>query len=115
MQLHRRILQPAFNKSAVRRYQNHQRRQALICVRNLLEGSKDWAEYVRQFAIGIVLHISYGISVESEDSPWIKVSENTAQAISKSGSPASSIIDRFPASTYCYANDTQSLDPLSER
>jgi cytochrome P450 len=98
MQQHRKILQPAFSKAQVRQYQDNQQRQALICLRNMLDDQVNYLSAIRRFAVAIVLNISYGIDVESPDSPWIKIADDAAEAISNSGAPASSIIDRFPAS-----------------
>jgi hypothetical protein len=47
-----------------------------------------------------VLQISYGLDVDGPSSPWIKLAEDSANAIGKSGAPASSIMDRFPASRF---------------
>lgn len=100
MQLHRKILQPAFSKAQVRQYQDNQERQALICLRNMLDDQANYIRAIRRFAVAIVLGISYGIDVESPDSPWIKIADDAAEAISNSGAPASSIIDHFPASMF---------------
>lgn len=100
MQLHRKVLQPAFSKAQVRQYQDNQERQALICLRNMLDDQANYIRAIRRFAVAIVLGISYGIDVESPDSPWIKIADDAAEAISNSGAPASSIIDHFPASMF---------------
>ncbi len=98
-QLHRRILQPPFTKSKVGQYRGVQRKEALTCCRAMIENPATWVTAVRQFSVSIVLNISYGLSVDGPSSPWIKLAENSANAIGKSGAPASSIMDRFPAST----------------
>ncbi|EEA23614.1 hypothetical protein TMatcc_002489 [Talaromyces marneffei ATCC 18224] len=100
MQQHRKILQPAFSKAQVRQYQDNQQRQALLCLRNMLDDQTNYLSAIRRFAVAIVLNISYGIDVESPDSPWIKIADDAAEAISDSGAPASSIIDRFPATRH---------------
>lgn len=98
MQQHRKILQPAFSKTQVRQYQDNQERQALICLRNMLDDQANHPSAIPRFAVAIVLNISYGIDVESPDSPWIEIADDAAEAISNSGAAARSIIDRFPAS-----------------
>ncbi len=97
-QLHRRILQPPFTKSKVGQYTGIQRKEALICCRDMIESPASWVTAVRRFAVAIVLNISYGLSVDGLSSPWIKLAEQSGNAIGKSGAPASSIMDRFPAS-----------------
>lgn len=100
MQLHRKILQPAFTKSQVRQYEDSQRRQALLLMSSFLDDAASWNSAVRRFAVAIVLRISYGLEVNGTDSPWIKIADDAAAAIGNSGAPASSIMDRFPASKY---------------
>lgn len=96
--LHRKVLQPPFAKSKVGQYQDYQLREALICCKSMLDDPENWVIAVRRFAVAIVLKISYGLDVDSPDSQWIKLAEESAEAIGKSGPPASSIMDRFPLS-----------------
>ncbi|KAK0666427.1 putative cytochrome P450 E-class, group I [Cercophora samala] len=98
--LHRKILQPPFSKSKVGQYQASQLREALICCKSMLDDPENWVTAVRRFAVAIVLKISYGLDVDSQDSQWIKLAEESAEAIGKSGAPASSIMDRFPLTRY---------------
>lgn len=101
MQQHRRILQPAFSKAHVAQYQEHQKKQAALCMRNILDDAVNWQRATRQFAVAVMLNIAYGIDIDGPRSPWIKIAEDSAAAVGNSGAPASSIIDRFPASM-CY-------------
>ncbi|KAK4173810.1 cytochrome P450 [Triangularia setosa] len=98
--LHRKVLQPPFTKSRVGQYQASQLREALICCKGMLDDPENWVTAVRRFAVAIVLKISYGLDVDSPDSQWIKLAEESAEAIGKSGAPASSIMDRFPLTRY---------------
>lgn len=98
--LHRKVLQPPFAKSKVGQYQDYQLREALICCKSMLDDPENWVIAVRRFAVAIVLKISYGLNVDSSDSQWIKLAEESAEAIGKSGPPASSIMDRFPLTRY---------------
>lgn len=96
--LHRKVLQPPFTKSRVGEYTALQRKEALICCKGMLDNPDDWLNSARQFAVAVVLKISYGLDVDGPSSPWIRLADDTANAIGKSGAPASSIMDRFPAS-----------------
>ncbi|KAK3370611.1 putative O-methylsterigmatocystin oxidoreductase [Podospora didyma] len=98
--LHRRILQPPFTKSRVAEYAAIQQREALICCKGIIDNPVVWVSSVRQFAVAIMLHISYGLDVDGPTSPWVKLAEDSANAIGKSGAPASSIMDRVPATRY---------------
>ncbi|KAK3297434.1 cytochrome P450 [Chaetomium fimeti] len=98
--LHRKVLQPPFTKSRVGQYTAHQRKEAFICCKNLIDNPNDWLSSVRRFSVAIVLQIAYGLGVEGPKSRWIQLADDTANAIGKSGAPASSIMDRFPATRY---------------
>jgi cytochrome P450 len=98
--LHRKVLQPPFTKSRVGQYTAHQRKEAFICCKILIDNPNDWLSSVRRFSVAIVLQIAYGLGVEGSKSRWIQLANDTANAIGKSGAPASSIMDRFPASEY---------------
>ncbi|KAK3996610.1 cytochrome P450 1A2 [Cladorrhinum sp. PSN332] len=98
--LHRKALQPPFTKSKVGQHQDHQRKEALILCQGLLDNPEDWMNCVRRFSVAIVLKIAYGLDVDSPTSPWIKLAEDSAEAVGKSGAPASSIMDRFPATRH---------------
>ncbi|CAK7216730.1 hypothetical protein SCUCBS95973_002905 [Sporothrix curviconia] len=100
MHRHRKILQPAFSKAQVRQYQDNQQKQALLCLRSILDDPGNWNLAVRRFAVAIVLNIAFGVDVDGPNSPWIKIADDAAEAISNSGAPASSILDRFPATRY---------------
>ena len=96
--LHRKALQPPFTKTRVSQYATLQRKEALICCKGMIDHPDDWLNWARQFAVAIVLEIAYGLKVAGPSSPWIQLADDTANAIGKSGAPASSIMDRFPAS-----------------
>lgn len=100
MQRHRKVLQPAFSKSQVRQYQDNQKKQALLCLKSISNDPNSWNNAIRRFAVAIVLNISFGVDVDGPDSPWIKIADDAAEAISNSGAPASSIVDRFPATRH---------------
>jgi hypothetical protein len=72
----------------------------MICCKGLIDNPDDWLISVRRFSVAIVLQIAYGLELEGPKSQWIRLAEDTANAIGKSGAPASSIMDRFPASEY---------------
>ncbi|AEO62931.1 uncharacterized protein THITE_154420 [Thermothielavioides terrestris NRRL 8126] len=98
--LHRRVLRPPFTRSNVGQYAAMQRKEALVCCQGMIDNPDHWLTAVRRFAVAIVLKISYGLEVDGPSSRWIRLAENAANAVGKSGAPASSIMDRFPATRY---------------
>src|ERR1700761_5508551 len=89
-QLHRKVLQRPFTRANVRQYTEKQRKEALICCKGMIERPSDWVTCVRQCAVAIMLSISYGLDVDGPASPWIKLAEDSATAVGKSGAPGSS-------------------------
>ncbi|KAK1767239.1 O-methylsterigmatocystin oxidoreductase [Phialemonium atrogriseum] len=100
MRLHRRVLQSPFARSKMGQYAGLQRREALICCKGFIDDPVNWTTAMRRFGVAIVLNISYGLEVDGPSSRWIKLAEESSNAIGKSGAPASSIMDRFPATRY---------------
>ncbi|SPQ21574.1 f2ac1eeb-b7f6-445d-8e4b-e27435fa4e97 [Thermothielavioides terrestris] len=98
--LHRRVLRPPFTRSNVGQYAAMQRKEALVCCQGMIDNPDHWLTAVRRFAVAIVLKIAYGLEVDGPSSRWIRLAENAANAVGKSGAPASSIMDRFPATRY---------------
>jgi cytochrome P450 len=98
MLLHRKILQPPFSKSKVSQFQPFQRKYARMAVKSMLQMPEKWDRAVRRFAVAVVLNISYAIELQGDSDPYIKIADDAASAISNAGAPASSIVDRFPAS-----------------
>jgi hypothetical protein len=64
----------------------------------MIDNPDNWLNSARRFAVATVLEIAYGLKVDGPSSAWIQLADDTAHAIGKSGAPASSIMDRFPAS-----------------
>ncbi|KAK3328214.1 cytochrome P450 [Cercophora scortea] len=98
--LHRRVLQPPFVKSKVAQYAAMQRREALVCCKGMLDDPLKWVTSVRRFSVAVVLGIAYGLDVDGHSSPWIKLAEDSAEAVGKSGPPGSSIMDLWPSTRY---------------
>ncbi|KAK0727740.1 cytochrome P450 [Lasiosphaeria miniovina] len=98
--LHRKVLQPPFAKSRLGQYKPLQRKEALVCCKAMIDRPPSWVSSVRQFAVAIVLNIAYGLDVDGPTSPWVRLAEDTSNAIGKAGAPSSSLMDRIPATRY---------------
>jgi cytochrome P450 len=101
MLLHRKLLQPPFSKSKVSQYHSLQRREAIKAMQSIIRTNDDpmaWNNAIRMFAVAVVINIGFGVDIKDDKSPYIKIADNAATAISNAGAPASSIVDRFPAS-----------------
>ncbi|KAF2491284.1 putative O-methylsterigmatocystin oxidoreductase [Lophium mytilinum] len=103
MQQHRKLLQPPFSKSKVSQYCPLQRREAIKAAQSILRTNADpmaWNNAIRRFAVAVVINIGFGVEIKDDKSPYIKIADEAAMAISNAGAPASSIVDRFPATRF---------------
>ncbi|KAK4235905.1 cytochrome P450 [Achaetomium macrosporum] len=94
---YRKVLQPPFIKSRVGQYAAMQRMEALVCCKSIMDSPNDWLNALRRFSVVIVLTIAYGLEVDEPNSPWVQLADDAANAIAKSGAPASSSMGRSPA------------------
>ncbi|KFZ16483.1 hypothetical protein V501_02223 [Pseudogymnoascus sp. VKM F-4519 (FW-2642)] len=99
-QLHRKIIQSNFTKSAIVQYRTLQEREARIAVHSIMQDPTNWEASTRRFSSAIVLSIGFGITIDSNDHPYLKLTEDANFATTNGGSPASTIVDYFPIFKY---------------
>ncbi|UNI24025.1 hypothetical protein JDV02_009805 [Purpureocillium takamizusanense] len=95
--IHRRILQRSFQKGSIVQYQPLQCRETAIMLNGFLErGPAGWDQALRRFATAVVLGIGFGITVDSDDDPFIQVASDASYALGHGGAPAGTPVDFFP-------------------
>lgn len=99
-QLHRKIIQSNFTKSAIVQYRTLQEREARIAVHSIMQDPTNWEASTQRFSSAIVLSIGFGITIDSNDHPYLKLTEDANFATTNGGSPASTIVDYFPIFKY---------------
>lgn len=94
--MHRKILQKSFQKSNITQYRSLQERETRVLVEGILKAPERWETIMRRFATAIVLGIGFGIHIENDQDPYIKMSIDASYALGHGGAPAGTLVDFFP-------------------
>ncbi|KAJ4020616.1 hypothetical protein NW766_002105, partial [Fusarium irregulare] len=95
-QMHRKFLQTSFSNTNVQQWHVLQRNEAHRTVKNIIETPDTWEKSLRRFAVAIVLQVSYGTKVTSDDDPYIRIANDAMYATGNGGVPANSVVDLVP-------------------
>lgn len=95
-QMHRKLLQTTFSNTNVRQWHSLQIREARKTAFNLIQRPTGWESSLRRFSVAIVLQVSYGKDVPSDDDPYIQIANDAMYATGNGGVPANSIVDLIP-------------------
>ncbi|KAJ0164483.1 O-methylsterigmatocystin oxidoreductase [Colletotrichum tanaceti] len=95
-QMHRKLLQTSFSNTNVRQWYPLQITEARKSVRNIIYNPEKWETSMKRFAVAVVLKVSYGIDVQDDSDPYVKIAEDAMYATGNGGIPANSIVDIFP-------------------
>ncbi|KAI1459880.1 cytochrome P450 [Annulohypoxylon moriforme] len=98
--LHRSILQTGFTKTAITNYRPIQLDEARQAVSRILKRPEVWDFSLRRFASAIVLRIGFGVTVKSDDDPFIKIAMDANMATGGGGNPGTALVDYFPLFRY---------------
>ncbi|KAL1706793.1 cytochrome P450 [Schizophyllum commune] len=98
--MHRRLLQSALLKAKIAQYQNLQTREARRAVKSVVEHPEKWETALRRYAAAVVLGAGFGVSIERDDDPYVRMAEDASYALAHGGAPAGSLIDFFPFLQY---------------
>ncbi|KAH8892154.1 cytochrome P450 CYP621A2 [Thozetella sp. PMI_491] len=93
---HRKVLQKTFQKSNIIQYRSLQEREARVLIERVLQDPQNWETLLRRFATAVVLGIGFGIHIEDEKDPYIKMSVDASYALGHGGAPAGTLVDFFP-------------------
>ncbi|KAL1673148.1 cytochrome P450, partial [Schizophyllum commune] len=98
--MHRRLLQSALSKAKIAQYQDLQTREARRAVKSVVEHPEKWETALRRYATAIVLGAGFGVSIERDDDPYVRMAEDASYALAHGGAPAGSLIDFLPFLRY---------------
>ncbi|KAI4862537.1 cytochrome P450 [Hypoxylon rubiginosum] len=109
--LHRSVLQTGFTKTAITNYRPIQEDEARQAVARILKRPEAWDFAVRRFASAIVLRIGFGVTVRSDDDPFIKIASDANMATGGGGNPGTALVDYLPPFRYIpeFLNFSKSL------
>ncbi|KAJ5902168.1 cytochrome P450 [Penicillium taxi] len=94
--LHRKLIQQAFTQSGCKPYRPLQLEEARRAVKSIVHKPQDWEILLRNFATAVVLRIGFGIEIQEENDPYVKMAIDVEEATGKGGVPGASIVDFFP-------------------
>lgn len=94
--LHRKLLQQSFTQSACKAYRPIQLEEARRAARAIARAPQNWELLLRQFSQAVVLRIGFGIEVQEENDPYVKMAIDVEEATGEGGVPAASLVDFFP-------------------
>ncbi|KAI5824986.1 cytochrome P450 [Schizophyllum commune Tattone D] len=98
--MHRRLLQSALSKTKIAQYQDLQAREARRAVESIRAQPDKWETALRRYATAVVLGAGFGVSIESDDDPYVRMAEDASYALAHGGAPAGSFIDFLPFLRY---------------
>ncbi|KAH9897587.1 cytochrome P450 [Xylariomycetidae sp. FL2044] len=98
--LHRSVLQQGFTKTAITNYRPIQEDEARQAVARIQRKPAAWDFSLRRFASAIVLRIGFGVTVRSDDDPYIKIATDANLATSGGGNPGTTLVDYLPSFRY---------------
>ncbi|KAF1348093.1 cytochrome P450 [Delphinella strobiligena] len=98
--LHRKVLQRAFTPTSCLSYRALQERETHTMLHGILKTPDAWETVLRRFATAIVLGIGFGVHVNSDDDPYIKIATDASYALGHGGAPAGTLVDFFPIARY---------------
>ncbi|KAL3472358.1 cytochrome P450 [Aspergillus californicus] len=114
--LHRKLLQQSFTQSACRPYRPIQLEEARRAVKAITQAPDNWELLLRQFSTAVVLRIGFGIDVQPENDPYVKMAIDVEEATGQGGVPGASIVDFFPVLRHLpswVANIWDAFQPLA--
>jgi cytochrome P450 len=94
--MHRKVLQKSFQKSNITQYRSLQEREARVLIEGIIKAPGEWETLMRRFATAVVLGIGFGIHIEDDKDPYIKMSVDASYALGHGGAPAGTLVDFFP-------------------
>lgn len=114
--LHRKLLQQSFTPSACKPYRALQQEEARRAIKSITQNPNDWEMRLRQFSTAVVLRIGFGIDIQEQNDPYVKMALDVEEATGKGGVPGASIVDFFPILRYlpsCAGRVWDALQPLA--
>ncbi|KAF9458994.1 cytochrome P450 [Collybia nuda] len=100
-QLHRRVLQKHFNLGMASSHRPIQVRAARMLAQNLISAPSSQLEVLKRFAIAVLVQISYGHVIETDDDPYFTmVYDVIHHVLPVLSHPKSSAVDLIPLLRY---------------
>ncbi|CAI4210672.1 unnamed protein product [Parascedosporium putredinis] len=99
--MHRKVLQTNLSPSKVRQWHTLQVREARRAAASMFAPkASTWRDVLKRFSVAIVLMVSYGIEVDSDDDEYVKIANDAIYATGNGGLPPVVLSTYFHLLTY---------------
>ncbi|KAK6225704.1 cytochrome p450 [Colletotrichum tabaci] len=98
--MHRSVLQKSLSRTSIPAYRGLQQKEARTLVEGIVRDPGSWETALRRFATAVVMSIGFGVDVESDDDPYIRIAADASYALGHGGAPAGTLVDYFPLLKY---------------
>ncbi|KAF9461370.1 cytochrome P450 [Collybia nuda] len=95
-QQHSQLMQPYLAKNKVEDFRPILIRESRVLLQNLNADEKRRDDFVRRFSTAIVLRITYGQNITTDDDPFVKITLEAGRTMANGGPPGSTPVDFFP-------------------
>ncbi|KAF5310062.1 hypothetical protein D9619_010585 [Psilocybe cf. subviscida] len=93
---HRRVFHSEFQKSKAPKYWPIQTAQAHNLLARLLQSPLKLDLHLRHNAAAVIMMVTYGIKVSSENDPYISIAEKALEGMGQAASPGAFLVDFLP-------------------
>ncbi|KAJ2922480.1 hypothetical protein H1R20_g14608, partial [Candolleomyces eurysporus] len=99
---HRRLAQRSLQSTAVKQYRPHLAQATRKLLKRLLDDRDDQnlIPHLRQLTAETILSVAYGIQIQQENDPYIKISEDANQGAIIAAVPGRFLVDTIPILKY---------------
>ncbi|RXW22027.1 hypothetical protein EST38_g3853 [Candolleomyces aberdarensis] len=99
---HRRLAQTSLQATAIKQYRPHLAQATRKLLKRLLDERDDGnlIPHLRQLTAETILSVAYGIEIQQENDPYIKLSEAANQGAIIAGVPGAFLVDTIPILKY---------------
>ncbi|EKM54606.1 uncharacterized protein PHACADRAFT_210406 [Phanerochaete carnosa HHB-10118-sp] len=95
----RKLFQQAFTRQGCLAFRSSQLSQTHLLLKKIMQYPARFEDHVRRFSTAVIMEITYGHKVTSDDDPYVNIAEETNRILMKAGHSLS-IIDFFPSLQY---------------
>ncbi|KZT58525.1 cytochrome P450 [Calocera cornea HHB12733] len=97
---YRRLFNTVLSPRILQRYWPDQIRQMRRCALEIVESPTRYSEFIRRAVAAVSFQVSYGIEIEGEDDPMVKVVKDGLRIVERVVVPGNFLVDIFPFLLY---------------
>ncbi|KAJ6575009.1 cytochrome P450 [Mycena capillaripes] len=98
--LHRKTFHQHFQPRAVPAYYSVQRKATRTLLQRLSKDPPRFADHIREFAGGVILHVVYGYEIRPENDPYVALAKEALKGLNQAVHTGSFLVDFLPVLKY---------------